>query len=413
MIREDLGLPGGLHEPARPDAYDAVDDGSRALWTYRYTAPAIGASAAIATSTHAQLGSNGAMDLVYSPPLVVAASRGNADAIHLLLLFGEGVHPRRKGNERALYIAAEQGNVLCVAALLGRTPLRPPLHPPHIAKRLGLLRDVWSVNAALSPDGDCNGAFVYTAGVWAGPRQVAAAIAHAKLRAELASASGVATSTGSVMASASAAAALGTGALALQPGSSSIPSLDASPVLLAPTSAVEAAVAQVELLESDGRYRGWCHGYHMGTYWCTYDSSLANWEAIHGLIGNGGSGGTRPAQSLSQVTLSSLSRRLKLRVTPGSLGTLWSPGPDFDPTCGTTSPLLIPPFAVQGELVSRLAPGQTLVSASRPRRAGHVHPRLPPPIDYGALAAEVVAASVRLNIGPAEFKTPLLAAAEM
>ena len=37
---------------------------------------------------------------------------------HLLLLFGEGVHARRKGNAQALYAACEQGSLPCVEALL-------------------------------------------------------------------------------------------------------------------------------------------------------------------------------------------------------------------------------------------------------------------------------------------------------
>ena len=60
-----------------------------------------------------------------SGPTSVAVQGSGVDAVHLLLLFGEGVHGRKRANERALYAAAEQGSVLCVAALLGRVPLRP------------------------------------------------------------------------------------------------------------------------------------------------------------------------------------------------------------------------------------------------------------------------------------------------
>lgn len=145
-VREDFGLPGGLHEVARPEAFAQTDEDVRALFTYKG-----GAAGAEAGHQH---------------PLVVAASRGNVDAVHLLLLFGEGVHsssrvqasmttapnaagPQAAGQatagsatkrgpyERALYVAVEQGNAAVVAALLGRVPLRPPRHPAHAAAKLG------------------------------------------------------------------------------------------------------------------------------------------------------------------------------------------------------------------------------------------------------------------------------------
>ena len=245
VVREDFGLPGGLHETARPDAYDEADDSVRALFSYRSGSGA------------------GAADLVAQPPLLVAAQRGNAEALHLLLLFGEGVHARRKGNERALYAACEQGNVACVAALLGRVPLRPPKHPPHSARRLGLVRPSFSVYGP---------GFTYAAGVRQGALDVPAAIAGAKIRAEYASATGISTGSGtraSLTAAAAAAAPRGLGNAGLGMA----------------ISATEAAVGQTESFESDGRYRHWCRGYRMGTYWATYDTALAAYEALHGPIG--------------------------------------------------------------------------------------------------------------------------------
>ncbi len=244
-LREDFGLPGGLHETARPDAYEEADEDVRALFTYR-----TGASPSSGT------------DLVPVPPLVVAAQRGNADAVHLLMLFGEGVHARRRSNERALQAAAEQGNALVVAALLGRVPLRPPRHPPHVAKRLGLLRPTYRVYGP---------GFTYAAGVLQGPFSVPAAIAGAKIRAEVASAQGIATAAGT-RASASAAAALtGTaqgaipGAAAAAANSSLVGMKGGPPGKGAPSisnaamgmniSTVEAVLSQTEALEADGRYR--------------------------------------------------------------------------------------------------------------------------------------------------------------
>lgn len=140
VIREDFGLPGGLHETSRPDAFADSDEDVRALFTYR-TGKAIIEAPPGAPPNPIPPG----VDLVSIPPLVMAAQRGNVDAIHLLLLFGEGVHARRKTNDNALCLAVQQGNILAVAALLGRVPLRPPKHPGHIAKRLGLIRPVHRV----------------------------------------------------------------------------------------------------------------------------------------------------------------------------------------------------------------------------------------------------------------------------
>jgi hypothetical protein len=162
-IREDCGLPGGLHEPARPDSYSETDDEVRALFTYRTGGgPVLGAPPGTPEAP--------GVDLIPTPPLIVAAQRGNVDAIHLLLLFGEGAAPRHPRNDRALYSAAEQGNALAVAALLGRVSLRPPVHPHHIAKKLGLIRPTWPVYG--------NG-WAYASGAAAGPRSVAVAIAGA------------------------------------------------------------------------------------------------------------------------------------------------------------------------------------------------------------------------------------------
>lgn len=242
-IREDCGLPGGLHEPARPDAYAETDDEVRALFTYRTGGGPVPGAAPGAPEAPG-------VDLIPTPPLIVAAQRGNVDAIHLLLLFGEGAGPRHPRNDRALYTAVEQGNALCVAALLGRTPLRPPLHPPHIAKRLGLVRPTWNVYGA---------GYTYCAGADAGPRSVAAAIAGAKSRAEVAAASGASAGSGAApRASAAAAASVQAAARARAAGGGT-----------AVVSPAEALVSQTEAFEADGRVRTWCRGYRMGTFWHT------------------------------------------------------------------------------------------------------------------------------------------------
>ena len=274
-IREDCGLPGGLHEASRPDAYAETDEDVRALFSYR-TGPGYPLPG---SPPGEQPPGN---DLIPTPPLLIAAARGNVDAVHLLLLFGEGVHARRKANERALYVAAEQGNVLCVAALLGRVPLRPPRHPHHIARKLGLLRPTYNVYGP---------GFTYEGGVSVGPRSVAAAVAGAKSRAEEAAAMGLAGANGVMRASATASAAVAARTRAAAAvGSGGSGSNGALPQL----GPIEAQVAQMEVFEADGRMRAWCRGYHMGTYWSLYDTALGNWEALHGCIGgavNGGGGG--------------------------------------------------------------------------------------------------------------------------
>jgi ankyrin repeat protein/phage baseplate assembly protein gpV len=374
---------------------------------------------------------------------VVAAQRGNVDALNLLLLFGEGFHARRKGNERALYYACEQGNVLAAATLLGRVPLRPPKHPHHVARRLGLVRACWPVYAP---------GHVYTSAVAQGPYSVPAAIANTKIRAELAAATGMATNNGP-RASASAAAAVaeragsGAGAAGAGGGAGSDSGL---------ASSVEASVSQLEHFENDGRYRSWCRGYHMGTYWSLYDTALANYETLHGPIGAeamdqpdagitgstaGGAGGTtasgagssssgggggsisrwgrkeKPSPSAAQaalplvrrvctVDLSTLARRLSLRLAPGSAGA------GFPLEWMVEGRSVTPAYANMALLTSRLPRTMLIVQASRPRPRTMLHPALPPPIDYGRIAAEAIAIKVRVNVGPSDGKTPLLVCAE-
>jgi len=413
-IREDLGLPGGLHEPARPDAFDELDDNVRALWSYRLGPPS----------------EKSGVDLVAQSPLLVAASRGNVDAVHLLLLFGEALHGRRKQNERALYAAAEQGNMACVAALLGRVPLRPPVHPPHIARRLGLVRPVWRVYGP---------AYTYSAGVACGPYDLPAVVSATKIRAELASATGIATTAGP-KASAAAAAARGRLGSLLGPAAGAGAGKAAANEP-APLSTIAAAVGQMQLWENDGRHRDWSHGYHVGTFWLPYDSALANYVAIHGPIGGDVDGGAvapvastatprpseaggsiaRPAaltglKSAAErslyaarriaVTLFNLSARLDNRIAPGSFGPLVSLRKMREPGAVT------PAYAAQALLVSQLQPGQLLSRAASTRRRGHIHPRLPEPLDYGRVAADAYAVKVRLNVGPSDGRTPLLAAVE-
>jgi hypothetical protein len=134
-MREELGLPGGLHEAARPLAYQELAVGSpalRALWGASEESGS-GATVAAAETAAAALAAPAPAPAPPPPapplsPLVIAASRGNADAVQLLLLFGEA---RRRGiHEAALLAACEQGNLLSVAALLGRVPLRPRLGSP-------------------------------------------------------------------------------------------------------------------------------------------------------------------------------------------------------------------------------------------------------------------------------------------
>jgi hypothetical protein len=273
VVREDFGLPGGLHETARPDAYDEADDSVRALFTYRTGGGSGGGggspSAAGAAGAFGAPAPERGTDLVQCPPLVVAATRGNVDAIHLLLLFGEGVHGRRRGNERALYAACEQGNVQAVAALLGRVPLRPPKHPPHSARRLGLVRPTYSVYGP---------GFSYASGVRQGVLDVPGAIAGAKIRAEYASATGINTGSGtraSLAAATAASAPVGAKGGALAVGAGAAAAGHGNAGLGMQISATEAAVGQTEHFENDGRYRAWCRGYRMGTYWSTYDTSLA------------------------------------------------------------------------------------------------------------------------------------------
>ena len=419
VIREDLGLPGGLHETARPDAYDELDDSLKALFTYQS-----GKGEKV-------------IEYVIQPPLIVAAQRGNVDAIHLLLLFGEGVHARRKGNDRALYVACEQGNVQCVAALLGRVPLRPPKHPAHSAFRLGLIRPVYSVY---------NAGYTYSSGISAGLLDVASAVSGAKIRAEFASATGISTGQGTRASLAASQAASSKGGQSFNAASDS------------PMSVTEIAVLQTEQFESDGRYRHWCRNYRMGTFWSTYDTALAAYEAIHGPIGEqadiaipqfaqqqlaraaavsssssgpspyvtsggsrqsvGGRGtGTIPVPAPKKkksdinklttasltVNLNNLKSRLEYRLSPGS-------HPFMIPRIHAHS--LPPAFVSQALILDRLPGNSMLQMAARMRPRGQIHPRIPAPIDYGVIAADSIAIKVRLNIGPIEGRTPLLVAAE-
>lgn len=456
VMREELGLPGGLHEPARPEAFDDLDDSTRALWTYRLGNPpppaAAGAAAAVASGP--------VVEYVTSPPLVVAASRGNVGAIHLLLLFGEGVHGRRKGNERALYAACEQGNVHCVAALLGRVPLRPPQHPSHVARKLGLLRPCWSTYGP---------GRTYQAGLSQGPRNVAASIAATKIRAELAAASGIATTKGprasasvtaaklQQAAAAEKAAALSSGGGGAGSSSSLLKGLSASLSAAAepPLSSIEASVAQQELFENDGRYRSWCRGYHMGTYWYTYDTALAGYEALHGPVGvDNTPAGERPKTKAERyaltppgrnsaaaavlkgfISLHNLSRVLSARIAPGSIAVtelsrhihaqggigssqqaqlqaqMQAEG-GLAISAGVLGSGISPGYVAQTLLVSRMPGSLLLPSASRMQPSGQLHPRLPSCVDYGTLAAETIAVKVRVNVGPVDGRTPLLVACE-
>lgn len=428
-IREDFGLPGGLHENARPDAYNEVHEDIQALFHYKTNISGSPTSASLS-------GTGFSSESSVIPPLIVAAGRGNVDALNLLLLFGEGNHARRSGIERALYVAAEQGNVACVSLLLGRVPLRPPKHPQHIAKRLGLIRETWSVYKP---------GYVYEGGVSLGPNNVAASIAGARMRAEFASATGQIIGrdgeTGP-RASATAAAALsnaqlipgGAGSISGQENASSNALLSNGSLPITP---VEATAAQAEVWENDGRYRRWCHGYYMGTYWYLYDTAIANWEKQQGIIGEAvelpsiakkllpkqtekparsssrswrtqdksmdqpkiETAYIHPAYSRIRTTLNSLPSRLSLRIAPGTI--------DFGAAENVT-----PAYVAQGLLTSRLPQNAPIVAASKFRNPTHVHSRLPDPIDYGFIASEAIGQTVRLNVGPVEGRTPLVVACE-
>lgn len=246
--------------------------------------------------------------------------------------------------------------------------------------------------------------FGYTPGVAVGPNSVASSVAGAKARAELAAATGMSTTTGGVRASAAAGAAVAAANRAAAAGTSI-------------TAPAEALVLQTETFEADGRYRSWCRGYRMGTYWATYDTAIANWEALHGLVGGGAEvGATACADSPNgaprlpprradtkaalialarSTTLANLAARLDARIAPGT--TLGPP-----PARGVT-----PAYAAAALAIARLHPTAPLAAASAPRRVGTIHTRVPAPVDYGALAAFAFASKVRLNVGPVEGRTPL------
>lgn len=493
-LREELGLPGGLHEPARPHAYDALPDDLRCLWTYRRSAAAAGGSGGAVTGLllpppQQQLDCLGPQQ---QHPLVVAASRGNVDAVQLLLLFGEGVAAgggtsalapppappqlqqqqpppppasvaagRRRAHERALYAAAEQGNVAVVAALLGRAPLRPPAHSPHLARRLGLLRPVWDVY------GPAPATYVYASGVATGPLDPAAAIAAAKGSADRLAATGMSGGGGV----ASATSSSGPRASLVRAGGGALTAVSPAEVL----------VAQQAHWEADGRYRTWARGYRTGTYWSLYDTSLAANDVLHGPLGHGltsgdvggGSGGgggreSRPSSAAAALrpslaatggrgaaaasmhlraaaasgfdgdALAQLLQgyaspcyhdlRTSLRLAPGSYSAIVaavqrregggrrtfaaSPYQELLAGSSSTSNITPAPYA-QALLTTSLPPTAPLAAVARTRPRGHLHLALPPPLDYGRVAADALAVTVRLNGGgPCEGRTPLHAAAE-
>lgn len=308
-----------------------------------------------------------------------------------------------------------------------------------------------------------------------------AAVAAAKIRAEIASAHGISTSTGT-RASASAANALTSGAATGHgsvPGSMptanngaktavSVASItNASLGMNIP--AVEAQLCQTEAFEHDGRYRSWCRGYRMGTFWSSYDTALAAWEALHGPIGadadlpfmnnNGGGGGNNSSGGGGRMGAANASVRLpagnssssggrggvnvngifyshgrqpskgggiearqqsgpyRLGITvnlvnlPARLDVMVAPGSvPFGPQLHQKA--IMSAYAAQALLVSRLPPNLLLPNASRVRPRGFIHPRLPAPVDYGQIASDSIAVKVRLNVGPNE-RTPLHVAAAL
>jgi formyltetrahydrofolate deformylase len=89
-----------LHEAARPGAYEELPGALRSVWG--------GASDATTGAAPLQAQAAAAAAAAAAPsPLVLAAVRGNADAVHLLLLFGEA---RRRGAHEAALLAAIDGS---------------------------------------------------------------------------------------------------------------------------------------------------------------------------------------------------------------------------------------------------------------------------------------------------------------
>jgi hypothetical protein len=136
-----------------------------------------------------------------------------------------------------------------------------------------------------------------------------------------------------------------------------------------------------------------------------YDTSLANWEALYGIIGgaadlNRDRVADAPAAAIEEdtpndaprlppkrkesraavltlarsTTLFNLASRLDARIAPGT-------------TLGPPSRGVMAPYAAQALVVSRLHPSLPLPSAVRIRPRGQVNPHIPAPIDYGAIAA--------------------------
>ncbi|KAA0157879.1 hypothetical protein FNF31_05692 [Cafeteria roenbergensis] len=211
-VRLQLGVPGGLYGPMHTDVWQDLTDDERSLFHYKSQA-----------SYHPEWG--------YTTPLCQAAATGNAAAVHLLLLFGDSPNARTKAGHRPLAIAAEQGNVAVVEALLGRAPLRPPAHPRHIARRLGLVR-------AVAP-----GIGTHTA--WAvGARDAEAALA--------------ARSAGAAAKDDDAAAAVAAvGGPAAAAVASRNPRLE-----------------NIRLALGDARFHRWCDGLDCGTFWSVHDTAV-------------------------------------------------------------------------------------------------------------------------------------------
>jgi ankyrin repeat protein len=122
-LRLQLALPGGLFQTQHVEVWSDISDHDRAMFHYRGAA-----------SYHPEWGE--------TSPLCHACAHGNAEAVKLLLLFGDNPNLRSKAGQRPLHVAVAQGNLEAVDALLGRSQLRPPNHPRYLAKRLGIQRRV-------------------------------------------------------------------------------------------------------------------------------------------------------------------------------------------------------------------------------------------------------------------------------
>lgn len=134
-----------------------------------------------------------------------------------------------------------------------------------------------------------------------------------------------------------------------------------------------------------------------------YDTSLANWEALYGIIGGAAdlhrdrigdapvveedtpNNAPRlpPKKKESRAAVISLARATTLMNLSARLDANILPGT----TLGPPARGVMAAYAAQALVVSRLHPSLPLPAAVRVRSRGFVNPHIPAPIDYGAIAA--------------------------